>query len=231
MFLFRKMCVLNIFRRFDTKETYQQSHAKDPEGKALDSMSRAILEEVPCAPRGSVEDGDCPLLDAVQQTKMKAKEARETAVKEILATSERTLTGIMTSFEKVAGGTMTGASWKSGLPQNASLEKVKKHASKTLNKQDGVAVLEEWKSLQKAAEEHNSLLNKFHAEEGERLEQARALVRLGRVTISEGILLEDLTNKPSVMRQVKELRKVGASAKDLQEKIFDAMELVLKGST
>ena len=53
-----------------------------------------------------------------------------------------------------------------------------------------------------------------------KLDEAAALIRVGRITMSEAMIAEDHTNTDNIKKQVKLMHQIGAQASDMQPALF-----------
>lgn len=132
------------------------------------------------------------------------------------------------------------------MKKGASLPVVTEHYTKTLKKKDGQDIHVAWQAFGNALKTFGESINTYNGDSMAEANTSNALLvddrlrapadmllRKGRVTISEGILLEDggLHKKNIVTTQIRELAKAGASDTDLQSAVYLAIQSTLKGTT
>ena len=130
---------------------------------------------------------------------------------------------------RVAG--LMSAAGRMGLGDEADLQQVATHAAGSLGEMDCGMVNSKLKALDAAVSSYTLKAKKFVVDgfgsDSQESQDAVALLKVGRITLSEGLILADPDNKTSVQRQQKLLAGVGADASDLQPAIFLAMQQAL----
>lgn len=192
-----------------------------------------LLQKPPPSGGASVPPALQGILDAQL---MLAKDTRRDAALAILKKVETSLTEAIEKFTPMAGGAANGHSWKQKLKNDAPLKDVTAHYLKTLKKAHGEEIYRSWQALGAALKVYESSIKAYgtgHTLNDSILLRSEALLRRGRVTISEGILLDDRsTSKTTVVtKQIRELAEAGASDADLQPAVYAAIQATLKGAT
>jgi len=164
---------------------------------------------------------------------------KDGAISEYLEELRACVDVLYDDFKPTAAGATEGASWKDGLAEDASLKDVAAHAGSTLLEIDGPALHAKWKKITSEMNKYKKALNKYKrmpAKDDKEnpvssfLGKVDGVIKQGRVTISEALILEALVGNAMdvehddvvdvCMKQKKELLKVEAPHTMLQTAIF-----------
>lgn len=222
-------------------EVSSESTSRTPH-PAFAALARVLQREPP-----SVDASLAPTLKEIADKQVAlAAGARKKVEATILDNVAKQLAEAANKFEPMAGGAKNGQSWKQGLKKDAPLPDVIEHYTKTLKKRDGQEIYATWQALGNVLKTFDESIKTYNGDSmaeantpnahlvDDRLRtRADMLLRKGRVTVSEGILLEDggLHKKNVVTKQIRELAKAGASDTDLQSAVYRAIQSTLKGTT